>query len=51
LRSLVGKPRCAWVPQDGGLWPHCTVLEHLEIARGNSDGLDVLIDVLDLPLA
>jgi ABC-type Fe3+/spermidine/putrescine transport system ATPase subunit/sugar lactone lactonase YvrE len=25
-------PRAAWVPQNGGLWPHCTAREHLEIA-------------------
>src|SRR5688572_17231558 len=46
--NLVGKPRCTWVPQDGGLWPHCTVREHLEIARRSGDGSDALISRFDL---
>ncbi|HZJ15020.1 MAG TPA: ATP-binding cassette domain-containing protein, partial [Chthoniobacteraceae bacterium] len=46
--SLAGSPRCAWVPQDGGLWPQCTVREHLEIARRSSDGIDALLAQFDL---
>ena len=46
--NVVGKPRCAWVPQDGGLWPQCTVREHLEIARRSSDGIDALLAQFDL---
>ena len=46
--SLAGQPRCAWVPQDGGLWPQCTVREHLEIARHSSDGIGALLLRFDL---
>jgi ABC-type multidrug transport system ATPase subunit len=46
--AFAGKPRCAWVPQDGGLWPQCTVREHLEIARRSSDGIDALLAQFDL---
>ena len=38
----------AWVPQDGGLWPHCTAREHLAIARPGGDGLDALLAAFDL---
>lgn len=48
-RGVVAAPKSvAWAPQDGGLWPHCTVVEHLEIARGTLAGLDTLIAALDL---
>jgi ABC-type Fe3+/spermidine/putrescine transport system ATPase subunit len=46
--TVEGAPRVAWVPQNGGLWPHCTVREHLEIARGSSDGIDALLASFDL---
>ena len=46
--SLAGKPRCAWVPQDGGLWPQCTVRKHLEIARHSGAGIDHLLAEFDL---
>jgi ABC-type Fe3+/spermidine/putrescine transport system ATPase subunit len=46
--SLVGKPRCGWAPQDGGLWPQLTTREHLEIARRSSDGIDALLASFDL---
>ncbi len=45
---ITGAPRVAWVPQDGGLWPHCTAREHLEIARGSSEGIDALLTAFDL---
>src|SRR5213595_1285740 len=35
--AITGAPRVAWVPQNGGLWPHCTAREHLEIALRSSD--------------
>ena len=38
----------AWVPQDGGLWPHCTAREHLAIARPGGEGLDALLAAFDL---
>ncbi|HEY3898756.1 MAG TPA: ATP-binding cassette domain-containing protein [Chthoniobacter sp.] len=28
----IAATQVAWVPQNGGLWPHCTAHEHLEIA-------------------
>lgn len=43
-----GTPRVAWVPQNGGLWPHCTALEHLEIARGSREGIETLLAAFDL---
>lgn len=48
-RGVIAAPASvAWSPQDGGLWPHCTLLEHLEIARGDREGLETLLDALDL---
>jgi len=32
--AIRGAPRVAWVPQNGGLWPHCTARQHLEIGGG-----------------
>lgn len=46
--AIHGMPRVAWVPQDGGLWPHCTALEHLEIARGSREGVEALLAAFDL---
>lgn len=46
--SLRGTTSLAWVPQDGGLWPHCTAREHLAIARPGGDGLDALLAAFDL---
>src|SRR5438309_1344936 len=43
-----GSPQVAWVPQNGGLWPHCTALEHLEIARGTRDEIESLLAAFDL---
>jgi len=40
-----------WVPQDGGLWPHLSVREHLEAARpegGGEAGIAALLDSLDI---
>ncbi len=45
---IIGAPRVAWVPQNGGLWPHCTAREHLEIARGSTTGVDELLAAFDL---
>src|SRR5687768_310155 len=36
-----------WVPQNGGLWPHCTVREHLALVRPDSDST-ILLDTFDL---
>jgi len=46
--TLTGAPRCAWVPQDAGLWPQCTTREHLQIARRSDDGIDALLACFDL---
>src|SRR5260221_246091 len=46
--AIIGAPRVAWVPQNGGLWPHCTAFEHLEIARGSRDGIEALLAAFDL---
>jgi ABC-type Fe3+/spermidine/putrescine transport system ATPase subunit len=32
-----GAPDLFWVPQNGGLWPHCTVAEHLTIVAPGDD--------------
>ena len=45
---IAGAPRVAWVPQNGGLWPHYTVREHLEIARHSSGDIDALLAAFDL---
>ena len=46
--GITGAPRVAWVPQNGGLWPHCTAREHLEIARPSSEGIHELLAAFDL---
>ena len=46
--KIAGAPRVAWVPQNGGLWPHCTVREHLEITRCSSGDIDALLTAFDL---
>ena len=46
--SVRGTASLAWVPQDGGLWPHCTAREHLAIARPDGEGLDALLTAFDL---
>ncbi len=46
--KISGAPRVAWVPQNGGLWPHCTAREHLEIARRSGGEIDALLTAFDL---
>ena len=46
--KICGAPRVAWVPQNGGLWPHCTAREHLEIARRSRGESDTLLSAFDL---
>ena len=46
--EIRGAPRVAWVPQNGGLWPHCTAREHLEIARCPIGETDALLAAFDL---
>jgi ABC-type Fe3+/spermidine/putrescine transport system ATPase subunit len=48
-RGVIAAPgSVAWVPQDGGLWPHCTAREHLEIAGAAADAADALLAAFDL---
>lgn len=46
--TIVGAPRVAWVPQDGGLWPHCTAREHLEIAGASREHAEELLTAFEL---
>jgi len=46
--SVSGPASIAWVPQDRGLWPHCTAREHLTITRPSGDGLNALLAAFDL---
>ena len=46
--KMSGARRVAWVPQNGGLWPHCTAREHLEIARRSRRETDTLLAAFDL---
>ena len=46
--KITGADQVAWVPQNGGLWPHCTAREHLEIARRSGHGIDGLLAASDL---
>ncbi len=43
-----GAPRIAWVPQNGGLWPHSTAREHLEIVGAAPARADALLSAFDL---
>lgn len=45
---ITGAPRVAWVPQNGGLWAHCTVREHLEIAQPSAGGINEMLAKFDL---
>ena len=48
-RGVIAAPASiAWAPQNGGLWPHCTALQHLELARGNAADVEALLDAFDL---
>lgn len=50
-RMLGGPARVAWVPQNGGLWAHCTVGEHLALAAraaGGAGGGESLLAAFDL---
>jgi ABC-type Fe3+/spermidine/putrescine transport system ATPase subunit len=48
-RGVMAAPASiAWAPQDGGLWPHCTVREHLDIAGATADTATALLEAFDL---
>ncbi|HEX8295738.1 MAG TPA: ATP-binding cassette domain-containing protein [Chthoniobacteraceae bacterium] len=38
----------AWVPQNGGLWPHCTAREHLTLAGASAERAAALLAAFDL---
>ena len=46
--TISGPAKTAWVPQNGGLWPHCTAREHLEIAGASPTKCDALLATFDL---
>lgn len=46
--TISGHAKTAWVPQNGGLWPHCTAREHLHIAGASAAKCDVLLAEFDL---
>jgi ABC-type nitrate/sulfonate/bicarbonate transport system ATPase subunit len=37
-----------WAPEDGGLWPHLTVREHLEVVRSTEADTEALLDAFGL---
>lgn len=48
-RGIIAGPRSVfWVPQNGGLWPHCTAREHLAIVRPGADENDEVLAALEL---
>jgi ABC-type Fe3+/spermidine/putrescine transport system ATPase subunit len=48
-RGILAGPRAvAWAPQDGGLWPHCTVREHLAIVQAADDEIEATLEAFDL---
>lgn len=49
LRNPYALPACDWMPQDFGLWPGCTVQQHLEASAGkNKEPVRQWIHLLDL---
>ena len=48
-RGIIAGPRSVfWVPQNGGLWPHCTAREHLAIVKPSAEGIDEMLAAFDL---
>jgi ABC-type Fe3+/spermidine/putrescine transport system ATPase subunit len=48
-RGIVAGPRrIFWVPQNGGLWPHCTAREHLRIVQPAGADIEAMLDTFDL---
>ena len=48
-RGIISGPRRVfWVPQNGGLWSHCTVREHLRIVQPSGEDIDTMLDAFDL---
>lgn len=48
-RGIFDSPRSvAWAPQNHGLWPHCTVREHLALLRCEAARIDELLASFDL---
>lgn len=48
-RGIFDGPRSLyWAPQNGGLWPHCNVREHLELVRCEEARMAELLAAFDL---
>lgn len=48
-RGIIAGPRSVfWVPQNGGLWPHCTAREHLQVMKASAEKIDELLVSFDL---
>jgi len=48
-RGIIAGPRSVfWVPQNGGLWPHCTAREHLAIVRPGAEENDEVLSAFNL---
>jgi ABC-type Fe3+/spermidine/putrescine transport system ATPase subunit len=48
-RGILDAPKSLyWSPQNGGLWPHCTVREHLELVRCSAARVTELLGAFDL---
>ena len=48
-RGIIAGPRSvSWVPQNGGLWPHCTAHEHLAIVRPGAEENEEVLAAFDL---
>src|SRR6478752_9373901 len=45
---ITGSPKVAWAPPNHGLWPQCTVREHLAIGVKTPAEGDALLLALDL---
>jgi iron(III) transport system ATP-binding protein len=43
-----GRVPLFWAPEDGGLWPHLTVREHLDVAGAGAAACGVLLRAFDL---
>lgn len=44
--EMHGRIECSWVPHNDGLWPHCTVREHLTLSGSTDPG--ALLEKFDL---
>lgn len=45
---VTGPGRVFWVPQNGGLWPHCTAREHLRMVKPAGAEIEAMLAAFDL---